>query len=65
MEHEKLLSYVGKKVRITFFDDDVMTGVLGFASSFGAKYGYRKVHCFYIDNLCFRCSHVKKLEEVE
>lgn len=61
MKREYLNEYLGAKVTITFFDGDVITGILKFCDSFCREHGYRKPGYYYIDNLDFKCSHVKKI----
>lgn len=55
-ENEELNALLGKKVQITFFDNDVKTGILQ-----RAKY---KQGRYEVDNLSFRKTHVKKIEVV-
>lgn len=59
-ESEELNALLGKRVRIKFFDDDVLEGVLG-------KSMFRK-NLYRIDHnrgaLTFRKSHVKKIEVI-
>lgn len=61
----ELHKYVGKNVKIAFYDGDIKEGVLGYTASFNASYGYRKVGYFTIGNLNFRLSHIKRLEVEE
>lgn len=66
MTKEELMSYVGKKVHISFKDGERgIYGILGYADEFSAKHDYRKPNCFYIGNTSFKVSHVRKLEESE
>ena len=64
MKKDNLKTYIGKRVRITLFDGKTIEGVLGYAEDFSARYGYRKPNLFYIDDMGFRVSHVKKFAEV-
>lgn len=64
MTIKQLSGYVGSNVEITFYDGKTKKGVLGYSKEFSAKYGYRKVGYFYIDNLCFKVSHIKKLHVI-
>ena len=66
MKKEELMGYVGKKVHILFkYGGEAIYGKLGYADEFSAKHDYRKPGYFYIGNLSFRVSHVRKLEESE
>lgn len=60
----QLKEYIGENVEIVFSDNKVETGVLRFADDFSAKHDYRKPNYFYINNLSFKVSHVKKLKVV-
>lgn len=53
-ESKELNALLGKKIQITFFDNDVKTGILR-----RAEY---KQGSYEIDNLSFRKTHVKKIE---
>ena len=68
MKREILNEYLGKYVLITFFDGcftrDSMEGKLCYCPEFSEKYGYKKPGYYYIENLCFKASHVKKLRVV-
>ncbi len=55
-ESEELNALLGKKVQITFFDNDIKTGILQRAEYKQGRYE--------VDNLSFRKTHVKKIEEV-
>ena len=61
----ELSKYVGKYVKVTFYDEDIKEGILGYTASFNASYGYRKVGYFTIGNLDFRLSHIKRIEVEE
>lgn len=61
----ELRKYIGKYVKITFYDGDIRQGVLGYTAAFNASYGYRKVGYFTIGNLDFKLSHVKRIEVEE
>ncbi len=64
MKKAELLSYVGKKVIIYFKGNERCEyGTLGFADEFSAKHDYRKPGYFYINDISFRVSHVKKVIE--
>ncbi len=55
-ESEELNALLGKKVQITFFDNNVKTGILQRAEYKQGRYE--------VDNLSFRKTHVKKIEVV-
>lgn len=62
MSKEELIQYVGKKVFITFKGEERgIFGTLGYVFEFSSKYDYRKPGYFYINNLSFRASIVKKV----
>lgn len=66
MTKNELMSYVGKKVIIYFKGDERgVYGILGFADEFSAKHDYRRLGYFYVNNLSFRVSTVKKVVERE
>lgn len=65
MKHAELMKFVGKNVRILFFDGKWIWGKLGYADEFSAKHDFRKPNHFYIGNVSFLVSHVKKLVESE
>lgn len=68
MTKAELMLYVGKKVHIYFKDgykENGIYGTLGYVNEFSAKYGYRKPNNFYIDNISFKVSCVRKLVESE
>ena len=63
MKLADLHKMVGKDVTVVFFDGDVRSGVLGYADTFSAEHGYRKPNYFYIDDMSFKVSHIKKIKE--
>lgn len=66
MTNAELMCYVGKKVHIYFKDgvkEKSIYGTLGYVNEFSAKYGYRKPNDFYIGNISFKASLVRKLVE--
>lgn len=65
MTKAELMKLVGKNVRILFFDDEWIWGKLCYADDFSAKHDFRKPKHFYIGNVSFLVSHVKKLVESE
>ena len=65
MKQAELMKLVGKKVVVIFHDNDWICGKLGYADEFSAKHDWRKPKYFYIGNISFKVSHVKKLVVVE
>lgn len=65
MKKSDLMNHVGKDVVIVLFDDSTICGKLGYIDEFSEKYDYRKPKNFYIGNMSFKVSHVKKLLENE
>ena len=61
MKHAELMKLVGKDVRILFHDGDWVWGKLCYADEFSAKHDFRKRNYFYVGNVSFLVSHVKKL----
>lgn len=64
MTDKELHSLVGKEVEVVFKDGTTITGILGFADDFSAKHGYRKVNYFYIKDISFKVSHIKKIKQI-
>lgn len=66
MTKADLMKLVSKKVFVIFKDGERgIYGTLGYADEFSAKHDYRKPDYFYINNLSFKVSHVKKVIEDE
>lgn len=65
MKHKDLMKYVGKYVRVLFRDGTWIWGKLGYVDEFSVKYDFRKPNYFYVDNISFKVSHIKKLVESE
>lgn len=65
MTKAELMSYVGKKVYVSFKDGTSIYGTLGYADEFSQKHDYRKLNYFYINNISFRVSHIKLVESEE
>ena len=65
MKRAELMKLVGKNVRVLFYDGQWVWGTLGYADEFSAKHDFRKAKYFYVGNMSFKVSHVKKLEESE
>ena len=61
MKKAELMKLVGNTVRITLFDDDVITGKLGYTTKFCEEQNWRKPNYFTIGNLDFKVSHIKKI----
>ena len=60
MTKSKLMSMVGTDVTVTFKDNTVLSGRLGYTTEFSARHKYRKVGYFTLENLDFKVSHIKK-----
>lgn len=65
MKKSELMDLVGKNVRVLFHDRQWVWGKLGYADEFSAKHDFRKRNYFYIGNMSFLISHVKKVVEAE
>jgi len=61
MKRAELMELVGKNVRVLFYDGQWVWGKLGYADEFSAKHDYRKAKYFYVCDMSFKVSHVKKL----
>lgn len=57
-------SLIGTLVEITFTDNKVIKGVLGYTEQFSEQYSYNKPHCYTCGYYCFRKSHVKKVRGI-
>lgn len=66
MKKEKLNIYVGKKVGVLFFDDDLRFGTLGQGKGLGNGLYNDDPSWYHLkeERLSFRSSHVKKIKEV-
>lgn len=64
MTNKELHTFVGKPVEVVFRDDTTIKGILGFANDFSAKHGYRKANYFYVENMSFKVSHIKKIKQI-
>lgn len=75
MKRELLESYIGKYVEITLFDNEKITGILYKTGSERYKYEpnlYIPRNCYVLENECnrndyscvFKCSHVRKLKQL-
>lgn len=62
MTKAELMFYVGKKVCVYFKDEDKVCGILGYADEFSEKYDWRKPNYFFIGNISFKVSHIRKIE---
>ena len=56
-----LQELVGHTVKIVLFDDDEVTGKLGYTTKFCEEQNWRKPNYFTIGNLDFKVSHIKKI----
>jgi len=64
MTNKELHTFVGKSVEVVFRDDETIKGILGFADDFSAKHGYRKPNYFYVGDISFKVSHIKKIKQI-
>ena len=64
MTNEELHTFVDKEVEVVFKDGTTSRGILGFADSFSYEHGYRKVNYFYVKDLSFKVSHIKKIKQI-
>lgn len=63
MTKKDLLNLVGEKVTVYFKDrKKSISGYLGYAESFSEKYRFIKPNYFFINNISFKISHIKKIE---
>ena len=66
MTKADLIELVGKKVTVYFKDgESSIYGTLNYADEFSSKHDYRKPNYFYINNMSFKVSHVRKLVKSE
>jgi hypothetical protein len=64
MKRSDLEKYLGKNVKVTIFDGDVLSGVLRKCPDY-PLYNKNLYYCSGIrDNILFRCFQVVKLEEI-
>lgn len=63
MKKSELKELVGEEITVVLFDDKELTGKLIYVEEFSEKYGFRKPGLFYIGNVGFRVSHLKKVIE--
>lgn len=61
---ERLDSLIGKNVEVVFFDDVAVSGILGYAPEYSAKYGYRKPNHYYCGVWTFSKSHIKRIRRL-
>lgn len=61
MKRAELMNLVGREVIIVLHDNRTIQGKLGYADEFSAKHDYRKAKYFYVGDMSFKVSHVKKL----
>lgn len=54
-------SLIGTLVEITFKDNKVIKGVLGYTEAFSGQYSHTKTYYYTCGNYSFRKSHVKKV----
>lgn len=65
MTKAELMTYVGEKAHIAFKNGSSVYGTLGYVDEFSEKHDFRKPNYFYIGNVTFKVSHVKKVIESE
>lgn len=61
MTKAELMKYVGKRVCVLFKDGSGVCDYLYYCDEFSAKHGYRKPNYFYIWDVSFKVSHVKRV----
>ena len=64
MTNKELHTLVGKEVEVVFKHGEPRRGILGFADDFSAKHGYRKANYFYVEDMSFKVSHIKKIKQI-
>lgn len=64
MKKSELKKLVGSEIKVVLFNDKEFTGKLSYVEEFSEKYGFRKPGLFYIGNIGFRVSHLKKVKHV-
>lgn len=62
LTRELLESFMGKKVKVVFFDNTTREGVLAIGMGIGNGFIVQKPKMYTIENLCFRLSHIKSIE---
>ena len=60
---EKLDSFIGKDVTVTFTDGKERTGILIYVDEFSLKYNFRRPWHYHVGNTCFRKYHVNNIKE--
>ena len=65
MKKEELDKYCGYIVDIVFYDGCVACGKLEFIPAYSAKYNFRHPGFYYIGNMSFKSTDVKKVNIVE
>lgn len=64
MTKADLMRYIGKKVHIYLKDraiKDGLHGTLEYIDEYSEKYGFRKPGYFYIGNVSFKVTYIRKL----
>lgn len=61
---KKLDSLIGTLVEITFTDNKVIKGVLGYTEPFSGQYSKTPTHYYTCGYYSFRKSHVKKVRGI-
>ena len=62
MKKAELMELVGRYMEVVFHDERVEKGILGYANEFSAKHGWRKPDYFYINDISFKVSHIKRIK---
>lgn len=65
MKQEQLNKYIGKLVHVQFYDGIVACGELEFIPSYSAKYGFKHPGFFYIGDISFKSTDIKKMKMIE
>lgn len=62
MKKSELMDMLGNEVTIYLKNSNLcVTGILKYAFSFSKLYNYHKPNYFYIDNIGFKVSHIRKV----
>ncbi len=61
LKKNELMKMVGQSICVEFKDGTAAKGILGYTPEFSAQYDYRAPDYFFINNLDFKVSYVKKI----
>lgn len=64
MTNKELHAFVGKSVEVIFRNGKSIKGILKFADDFSAEHGYKKANYFYVEDMSFKVSHIKKIKQI-